>query len=73
MVVGFITTYSISAYPDSDWANDFGRPWWKDDGYLVGILSQKTRKIKIINTLTSQDHVIEVFITSLSLERSSWL
>ena len=47
-------------YPDSDWANDFGRPWWKDDGYLVGILSQKTRKIKIINTLTSQDHVIEV-------------
>ena len=47
-------------YPDSDWANDFGRPWWKDDGYLVGILSQKTRKIKIINTLTTQDHVIEV-------------
>ncbi|CAC5401231.1 cytochrome b5 domain-containing protein 1-like [Mytilus californianus] len=47
-------------YPDSNWANDFGRPWWKDDSYLVGILSQKTRKVKIINTLTSQDHVIEV-------------
>ncbi|CAG2257939.1 cytochrome b5 domain-containing protein 1-like [Mytilus galloprovincialis] len=47
-------------YPDSFWANDFGRPWWKDDSYLVGILSQKTRKVKIINTLTSQDHVIEV-------------
>lgn len=47
-------------YPDSFWANDFGRPWWKDESYLVGILSQKTRKIKIINTLTSQEHVIEV-------------
>ncbi|XP_069113924.1 cytochrome b5 domain-containing protein 1-like [Argopecten irradians] len=47
-------------YPDSFWANDFGRPWWKDDGYLVGILSKKTRSIKIINTLTSQEQVIEV-------------
>ncbi|KAL5013710.1 hypothetical protein ScPMuIL_007980 [Solemya velum] len=47
-------------YPDSDWANDFGRPWWKDDSYCVGILSKKTRYIKIINTLTSQDQVIEV-------------
>ncbi|GFO30738.1 cytochrome b5 domain-containing protein 1 [Plakobranchus ocellatus] len=47
-------------YPDSNWDNDFGRPWWRDDAYLVGILSQKTRLIKIINTLTSQDQVIEV-------------
>ncbi|KAK6177692.1 hypothetical protein SNE40_015743 [Patella caerulea] len=47
-------------YPDSDWANDFGRPWWKDESYVVGILSKKTRFIKIINTLTSQEQVIEV-------------
>ena len=47
-------------YPDTTWANDFGRPWWKDEGYLVGILSKKTRFIKIINTLTSQEQVIEV-------------
>ncbi|KAH3827149.1 hypothetical protein DPMN_129078 [Dreissena polymorpha] len=47
-------------FPNSDWANDFGRPWWKDDSYLVGILSKKTRFIKIINTLTSQEQVIEV-------------
>ncbi|CAH1774515.1 unnamed protein product [Owenia fusiformis] len=46
--------------PNSDWVNDFGRPWWKDDSYNVGILSKKTRFIKIINTLTSQDQVIEV-------------
>ncbi|XP_045162522.1 cytochrome b5 domain-containing protein 1-like [Mercenaria mercenaria] len=47
-------------YPESSWANDFGRPWWKDDSYLVGILSKKTRNIKIINTLTSQEQNIEV-------------
>jgi len=46
--------------PSSDWANDFGRPWWKDETYVVGYLSQKTRTIKVINTLTSQDQVIEV-------------
>uniref|UniRef100_A0A0B6XYA4 Cytochrome b5 domain-containing protein 1 n=1 Tax=Arion vulgaris TaxID=1028688 RepID=A0A0B6XYA4_9EUPU len=47
-------------YPDSGWANDFGLPWWKDDAYSVGILSNKTRLIKIINTLASQEQVIEV-------------
>lgn len=47
-------------YPNSDWANDFGRPWWKDDSYCIGILSKKTRFVKIINTLTSQEQVLEV-------------
>jgi len=46
-------------YPCSDWANDFGQPWWKNDIYCIGNLSGKTRRIKIVNTLTSQDHVIE--------------
>lgn len=46
--------------PSADWANDFGRPWWKDDSYCVGLLSAKTRIIKIINTLTSQEQVLEV-------------
>lgn len=47
-------------FPASDWVNDFGRPWWKDDSYCIGLLSKKTRLIKIVNTLTSQEHVIEV-------------
>lgn len=46
--------------PYSDWANDFGRPWWKDNKYEVGVLSSKTRFIRIVNTLTSQEHSIEV-------------
>uniref|UniRef100_UPI00398EA53A cytochrome b5 domain-containing protein 1 n=1 Tax=Pristiophorus japonicus TaxID=55135 RepID=UPI00398EA53A len=46
--------------PQSDWFNDFGQPWWQDPKYEVGFLSVKTRQIRIINTLTSQEQVIEV-------------
>ena len=47
-------------YPTSDWANDFGKPWWKNDAYFIGILSQKTRYIKIKNALTLQNQIVEV-------------
>jgi len=46
--------------PRTDWANDFGKPWWKDNRYEVGLLSAKTRWIRIINTLTSQEQRLEV-------------
>eukprot|EP00695_Tsukubamonas_globosa_P001911 TRINITY_DN2984_c0_g1_i1.p1 TRINITY_DN2984_c0_g1~~TRINITY_DN2984_c0_g1_i1.p1 ORF type:complete len:218 (-),score=34.01 TRINITY_DN2984_c0_g1_i1:36-689(-) len=37
------------------------KPWWNDDeSFLVGQLSQKTRWLKIINTLSRQEHVMEV-------------
>jgi predicted heme/steroid binding protein len=48
--------------PSSDWANDFGIPWWKDNKYCIGILSKKTRFIKIINALTLQSQIIEVIL-----------
>eukprot|EP00106_Octopus_bimaculoides_P010780 XP_014778222.1 PREDICTED: cytochrome b5 domain-containing protein 1-like [Octopus bimaculoides] len=47
-------------YPESSWANDFGCPWWKNENFLVGFLSQKTCRIKIVNSLTSQEQIIEV-------------
>ena len=47
-------------YPSTEWENDFGTPWWKDDRYYVGVLSKKTRLIKIVNTLTSQEQNLEV-------------
>ena len=47
-------------YPTSDWANDFGVPWWRNDKYCIGILSKKTRFIKIINSLTLQHQIVEV-------------
>ncbi|XP_069776235.1 cytochrome b5 domain-containing protein 1 [Narcine bancroftii] len=46
--------------PHSDWFNGFGAPWWKDQKYEVGNLSVKTRHIRIINTLTAQEQVLEV-------------
>ncbi|KAJ1080349.1 hypothetical protein NDU88_000568 [Pleurodeles waltl] len=46
--------------PRTDWDNGFGRPWWKDSSYEVGILSTKTRFIRVINALTSQEQVLEV-------------
>ncbi|XP_073903067.1 cytochrome b5 domain-containing protein 1 isoform X3 [Castor canadensis] len=61
--------------PRSDWANDFGKPWWKGSNYEVGRLSAKTRNIRIINTLTSQEHTLEVpgvwiYLPTLPLKRS---
>ncbi|TPX68769.1 hypothetical protein SpCBS45565_g02892 [Spizellomyces sp. 'palustris'] len=51
--------------PFSDWSStmDTGSavPWWQNkQKYCIGRLSQKTRKIRIINTLTRDEHVLEV-------------
>jgi hypothetical protein len=48
------------AQPSSEWSTDFGTPWWKDEQYWVGLLSQSKRKIRIVNQLTSQEDVLEV-------------
>lgn len=48
--------------PRTDWANDFGKPWWKDMRYEVGTLTAKARWIRIINTLTAQEQRLEVDI-----------
>ncbi|XP_028912051.1 cytochrome b5 domain-containing protein 1 [Ornithorhynchus anatinus] len=53
--------------PRSDWANDFKRPWWEGTRYQVGLLATKTRLVRIINTLTSQEHTLEV-----GTEESLW-
>lgn len=45
--------------PRSDWEAP-AIPWWLDNSQCIGKLSKKTRKIKIINTLTKEDHILEV-------------
>ena len=46
--------------PDSAWdPTSFKCPWWRDRALCVGRLSEKTRKIRIINQLTKADDVIE--------------
>lgn len=51
--------------PSDDFATDFELPWWKDHEseepqYWVGMLSQRTRKIRIVNMLTKDEHTLEV-------------
>ncbi|CAL8376329.1 unnamed protein product [Gadus morhua 'NCC'] len=46
--------------PRSDWDNDFGRPWWRDPRYEVGYLTAKSRWVRVVNTLTSQEQLLEV-------------
>lgn len=48
------------SHPSSNWAVDFGKVWWKNPIYELGILSKKTRNIRIVNTLTSKENTIEV-------------
>mmetsp|Transcript_44255 Transcript_44255/g.114987 ORF Transcript_44255/g.114987 Transcript_44255/m.114987 type:complete len:122 (+) Transcript_44255:790-1155(+) len=36
------------------------KPWWSDDQYVIGSLSTNTRKVRFINTLTKQEHVLTV-------------
>jgi hypothetical protein len=52
--------------PSSNWMADVETPWWLDHGkYYLGKLSVRTRKLKIINTLTKDDHVMEVKTNSM--------
>lgn len=46
--------------PVASWATDFGVPWWKDETYLIGNLSRKQRKVKIVNVLTRQEDQLAV-------------
>lgn len=48
------------AGPRSDWVSDIGHPWWRDKRYEVGLLTAKTRWIRVINTLTSQEQRLQV-------------
>ena len=47
--------------PDSDWdTSSFKTPWWRDSSLCIGRLSEKTRKIRVINQLTKADDTLEV-------------
>jgi hypothetical protein len=53
-----------SVFPDSEWSSSsssFKVPWWRDtDKYLIGHLTKKVRKIKLINMLTKHEDSLEV-------------
>ncbi|CBZ53625.1 conserved hypothetical protein [Neospora caninum Liverpool] len=47
-------------YPSGDWATTVGTPWWLDEKYVIGRLTKKTRKIRILNLLVQHEVVLEV-------------
>lgn len=48
--------------PDSQWNQiAFNVPWWRDSTkYMIGCLTYKTRKIRLINMLTKHEDTLEV-------------
>lgn len=46
--------------PTSDWAPDWTEPWWRDAAFIVGRLSRAPRRVAIVNSLTSDEHVLDV-------------
>lgn len=34
-------------------------PWWKNSQYIIGTVTHKARKIRIINSLTGHEHIVE--------------
>jgi hypothetical protein len=46
--------------PTADLETSTDLPWWRDLKYLVGKLSAKSRKIKIVNVLTKQEDLVNV-------------
>ncbi|XP_031698560.1 cytochrome b5 domain-containing protein 1 [Anarrhichthys ocellatus] len=54
------------AGPRSDWTTGVSKPWWRDERYQVGRLSTKTRWIRVINTLTSQEQRLQVSCPHIS-------
>ena len=45
------------AEPDAAWASDVETPWWKDSSYVLGCLTAKTRRIKLLNMLKKDGQV----------------
>ena len=52
-----------SAQPVTNWSFDVfhdDMPWWKNWKFVVGLKSEKSRQIRIVNVLTNQENVIQV-------------
>lgn len=46
--------------PLADQVTTVETPWWMDGQYQIGSLSQNVRPLKLLNTLTHQEHFLEV-------------
>ncbi|ETW02377.1 hypothetical protein H310_05903 [Aphanomyces invadans] len=46
--------------PVSTWNTLDLKPWWNDDQYFIGFITQRVRTIQVVNTLTHQVHSLDV-------------
>jgi hypothetical protein len=49
-----------TVYPDTSIDNTYDLPWWKDPQYVLGQLTSKSRKLRIVNTLNGHEVTLEV-------------
>ncbi|CAM9943715.1 unnamed protein product [Scytosiphon promiscuus] len=42
-------------FPTTKWNTDFGLPWWRDQGRIVGKLTRKARPLRVVNILSRQE------------------
>lgn len=45
--------------PSTSQSTDYEAPWWKDSQYVVGTVTKRAHRIRVVNTLTSQEHLVE--------------
>jgi len=48
-----VTNWSFDVFHDD-------MPWWRNSKFVVGLKSEKSRNVRMVNTLTSQENVLQV-------------
>lgn len=49
------------ATPSNDLdCSDYASPWWSNEEYVVGLVSKAPMKLRVVNTLTGGEHLLEV-------------
>ena len=46
--------------PDSSMDPSYELPWWRDAKFIIGELTKRSRRIRLVNTLTGHDALLEV-------------
>jgi hypothetical protein len=49
-----------TAVPTTGWAPPNSPPWWQNPSFVVGRLSPQPRQVRVVNTLTSHEHLLDV-------------
>ncbi len=49
-----------TATPTTGWAPPSSPPWWRNPALVVGRLTARARRIRVVNTLTAHEHLLHV-------------